>query len=360
MLKEINKYCNPQKGFTALESNQVMRKKFKSKDVTNKEMKILLKVRKRLIDQANNEFYKPPAPPGFYPREVEKFLFEPYQSYLDELTWDANYYQKLIRDPFVKVAKRGMYGTSKEKFDDIMRLIRIYTKKFQMMKKIKHLHFTTEQEAYERDMGEFFQIIDSYLISKYTSQMIKGFEVTIKKGKAIVKRPDLNALEAQMDNYAFMKSLLERTIFISVSLQDESLSEEKRNDHIKMREKLRESYKFAQMYEVRRASQNGENFENLADEVHGAHKDAMKFMNLYLKAGDEVFLKPSNVKTDGFEKELIDLRKILRTTDLTTEERKYFLKRKALLEKEVDWEGTMKKLIADFPYERNLYFPKRD
>lgn len=33
MPKEIDKYCNPQKGFTALESAQVMSKKFKSKDL---------------------------------------------------------------------------------------------------------------------------------------------------------------------------------------------------------------------------------------------------------------------------------------------------------------------------------------
>ena len=167
MPKDNVKYANPRKGFIALESELVMSKKFKSKDLTTKERKILLKERKRLIDQADNEFHKPPAPPGFYPREVEKFLFEPYRSYYDELVWDRNYYEKPIRDPFVKVAKRGMYGTSKEKFDDIMRLIRIYIKKFKTVKKLRHLQFTNKQEAKERNIVLELQIINSYFISKY-------------------------------------------------------------------------------------------------------------------------------------------------------------------------------------------------
>ncbi len=353
MPKGMDKYWNPQKSFTALESNQVIRKKFLSKNTTMKERKILMKERLRLVDQAEIELQKQPAPSGFYPFKETKFAYEPYPSYLDDLTWDTNYYQKPIRDPFVKAVQRGMYGTSKEKFDDIFRMVRIYTKKIQMMKKLKHLHFSTEQEAYERDMGEFFQIIDSYLISKYTSQMIKNFEVTIKKRKVIVIRPDLNALETQMDNYTFMKRLLERTIFISVSLQNESLSDDKRNEYLEIREKLRKGYEFVQMYEVRRANQNGEKFEILMDEVHGAHKNTMKAIHLYLKAGKPYLPNTSNTKEEIFLKEITEIRKILRKSDITTEERKYFLKRENLLEKEIDWEGEMKKLLGDFPFDKD-------
>lgn len=312
-----------------------------------------MKERSHLINQAENELSKPPAPPGYYTFKETKFAYEPYQSYFDELVWDRNYYQKPIRDPLIKQVKRGMYGTSKEKFDDIFRMLRIYTKRFQMMKKIKHLHFTTEQEANEKGMGEFFQILDSYLISRYTSQMIKGFEVTIKRGKAVVKRPDLSALEGQMENYAFMKLLLERTIFVSVSLQDESLTEEKREEYVKKREKLRESYKFAQMYEVRRAHQNGEKFENFMDEVNRAHKNVLKVINLYLEAGKPYQRDTFNTKEEIFMKEIAELRKDLKKDDLTAEERKYFLERESVLEKEIDWEGGMKKILGDFPHDKD-------
>ncbi|MHA1535428.1 MAG: hypothetical protein ACTSP8_11935 [Promethearchaeota archaeon] len=184
--------------------------------------------------------------------------------------------------------------------------------------------------------------------------MIKNFEVTIKKRKVIVIRPDLTALETQMDNYTFMKHLLERTIFISVSLQNESLSDDKRNEYLEIREKLRKDYEFTQMYEVRRANQNGEKFEILMDEVHGAHKNTMKAIHLYLKAGKPYLQNTSNTKEEIFLKEITEIRKILRKSDTTTEERKYFLKRENLLEKEIDWEGEMKKLLGDFPFDKNL------
>lgn len=183
--------------------------------------------------------------------------------------------------------------------------------------------------------------------------MIKNFEVTIKKGKVIVIRPDLSALETQMDNYTFMTCLLERTIFISASLQDESLTDDKRNEYLEIREKLRKGYKFAQMYEVRRARQNGEKFEILMDEVHGAHKNAMKVIHLYLKAGKPYLPNTSNTIEEIFMKEITEIRRVLRKSDLTTEERKYFLKRENLLEKEIDWEGGMKKLLGDFPYDKD-------
>jgi len=121
----MDKYWNPQKSFTALESNQVIRKKFLSKNTTMKERKILMKERLRLVDQAEIELQKQPAPSGFYPFKETKFAYEPYPSYLDELTWDTNFYQKPIRDRFVKAVQRGMYGTSKEKFDDIFRMVRM-------------------------------------------------------------------------------------------------------------------------------------------------------------------------------------------------------------------------------------------
>ena len=51
------------------------------------------------------------------------------------------------------------------------------------------------------------------------------------------------------------------------------------------------------------------------------------------------------METDFTSMEINELRKMLRKSDLTIEERKYFLKRKDLLEKEIDWEGEMKKLL---------------
>ena len=351
----MDKYCNPQKAFTALESQIVMSKKLKNKDLTKKEKKILTKEIFRLLDQGEKEFGKPLAPPGFYTFKEIKFLYDRYQAYCDELVWDRDYYQKPIRDPIVKAVKKGMYGTSKENFDYIFRMFRIHIKKSQMIKKLKHLQFTTEQEANEKDMGQLYQIIDSYLISKYTSQMIKGLEVIIKKGKVIVIKPDLNALEAQMDNYALMKFFLERTIFISVSLQEKSLSEDKRNEYVKTREKFRENFKFAQMYEVRRARQNEENFENLIDEALGAHKNVMKVISLFLKAGKPYLQDTPSTKEEIFMKEIAELRKVLREGNLTAEERKYFLERESVMEKEIDWEGGMKKILEDFPYKKDHY-----
>jgi hypothetical protein len=371
MPKEIDKYCNLQKVFTAhesehfinmkflaLESKLFMSKKIKSMDLISKEMEILLKERKRLLDLASKESDKGPPPPDIFFKE-KKYRFKPYLLiYMDELDWERDYYQKPIRDPFVKVAKRGMYGTSKEKFDDIMRLIRIYTKKFKTVKKLKRLQFTDKMEVEERNIAIELQIINSYLISKYTSQMIKGFDVIIKKRKVTVRRPELNVLEVQINNYALMDSILRKIIPISTSLQDEVLSEEVREDYVQSRKKLRKEFNFVMSYENWRALQNGEDFENFWEEYRGAFNDVKKFSKLYLKPPDQVSINES--KVDGRMKQLYDIHELLSKTDLTTEERKYFLKREALLEKEVDWEGKMKKLLADFPYEKDRYFPKID
>lgn len=345
----MEKYCNPQKAFTSLESHVVICKKMKSKDLTKKEWKILEKEALRLLNQAEKEYDKLPPPPGIYSKE-KRFFTKVYLTYYDELSWDRIYYQKPIRDPFVKIVKRGMYGTSKEEFDNIFRMLRIHSKKFQMIKKLKHLHFTNEQEAKEKSMGELFQIIDSYLVSKYTSYMIKEFDVRIKKGKVTVKRPEYNALEAQMESFAYMKRVLEQTILISASLQDESLSEDKRNEFIKMREKSREDFNFFKMYETRRALMNSEIPGNLIKEVIGAYKNVIKVLDLYHKAFTPHL---SNLEEDQSMKELSELRKILRRTDLTTEERKYFLQREAVLEEVTDWDEDMKNLVEDFPYEKD-------
>lgn len=361
-------YCNPQKSFIALESEYVLQKRFKSKDLTNKERKMLLKERSRLIDQAEKEVNKPLAPPNLSSREKDKFWFEPYRSYLDELEWEKNYYQKPIRDPVIKALRRRIYGTPlHQKLNDTMRMLRIHIKKFQLIKKLNLLELTNKQEAEERGKGLLFQTIDSYLISKYASQMIKGFDVTIGHRKVTVKRPDFNALEAQMNNYALMKVILEQTILISAALQDKSLSEDKRNDYIKKREKFREHFKFAMMYEVRRSRQNGENSKNFLDECREAHENLIKVIHLYqeiskLYINQQNYISKSspNVKTDVTMMELDELGKILTKSDLTIEERKYFLQRKDLIEKEIDWEGQMKKLLGDFPYEKDHYFPKRN
>lgn len=366
MPKDNDKYLNPQKGFTALESQIVLEKKFKSKDLTKKERRILLKERSRLLDQAKKEFNKPLAPPNLSSREQYKFMLEQYISYYAELEWDTIYYQKPIRDPIIKELRRRIYGsTLHQKLNDTMRMFRIHYKKFQLIKKFKLLGLTDEQEAKERDMGLLYQIFDSYLISKYASQRIEGFEVTIEHGQVTVKRSDLNALEAQMDNYALIKSILDRTILISAALQDKSLSEDKRNEYIKRREKLRESYKFALMYEMRRARQNGENFENFGKECGEAYENLMKFIDIYLEIlGPYRSKRSTNVKTDVTMEEIKELDKILTKSDLTIEERKYFLQRidlleKEIVEKEIDWEGQMKKLFEDFPYEKDHYFPKK-
>lgn len=362
MPKDSDKYYNPQKCFTAFESEIVLRKKFKSKDLTKKGRKILLKERSRLLDQAEKEFNKPTAPPNLFSREQYKFVLRSYWSYIDELEWDTKYYQKPIRDPIIKELRRRIYGsTLHQKLNDTMRMFRIHYKKFQLIKKFKLLELTDKQEAKERDMGLLYQIFDSYLISKYASQRIKGFEVTMEHGKVTVKRPDLNALEAQMENYALIKSILDRTILISAALQDKSLSEDKRNVYIKKREKLREDLKFTMMYEIRREHQNGENFENFRKECGEAYKNLMKVIDLYLEIlGPYRSKRSTNVKTDVTMKEIKELGKILAKSDLTIEERKYFLQRMDLLEKEIDWEGRMKKLFEDFPYEKGPYFPKMD
>jgi len=190
--------------------------------------------------------------------------------------------------------------------------------------------------------------------------MINGFEVIIKKRKVTIVRPDLSVLEAQIDKYTIMDSILEKIISISTSLQDKMLSEEIRKDYIQSREKLREHFKFAMSYEIRRALQNGEDIEKFGEEALGALKDAMKFVDLWSEAYDQVFLEEP--KVDGLKKEFTDISKLLRENNLTTEERKYFLKREAVLEKEVDWVGNMKILMADFPYspfEKNRYTAKK-
>jgi len=366
MPRDTNKYSNPQKGFTALESQIVLAKKFRSKDITKSEMGILLKERSRLLEQAKKEFNKPIAPPNLFPWEQDKFWFEPYFSYYAELEWDTDYYQKPIRDPIIKKLRRRIYGsTLHQNLNETMRMFRIHFKKFPLIKKFKLLQLTNKQEAEERDKGLLYQIFDSYLISKYASQMIEGFEITIERRKVTVKRPDLNALEAQMDNYALIKFILDRTILISAALQDKSLSEDKRDGYIKKREKLRKDFKFAMMYEIRRARHYGENFEDFAEECGEAFNNLMKFINLYLEIlGPYRSKRSTNVKTDVTMNEINELDKVLTKSDLTIEERKYFLQRIDLLEKEigkkeVDWEGQMKKLFEDFPYEKDRYFPKK-
>lgn len=372
MPNDDDKYCNLHKAFTAIEKDTFLRMKSieMKKDIRPlirknraalKKMEILLKERNRLFDITNKESRKPQAPPDLFFKDTKKYELKPYQYiYLDELMWIRTYYQKPIWDPFAKAAKRALYGTSKEKFDDIMRLIRIYTKKTKTVKNLRHLRFTDKLEEEERGRAIALQVITSYLISKYISQMINGFEVIIKKRKVTIVRPDLSVLEAQIDNHTIMDSILEKIISISTSLQDKMLSEEIRKDYIQSREKLREHFKFAMSYEIRRALQNGEDFENIGEEALGALKDAMKFVDLWSEAYDQVFLEEP--KVDGLTKELTDIYKLLSETNLTTEERKYFLKREAVLEKEVDWEGNMKILMADFPYspfEKNRYTAKK-
>ena len=354
MPKEKKKYWNPQKVFTALESVQIMRKKYLSEEMPTIEKRILLKESQRLLDQVKKEYDKPIAPLGSYPFDESKLLGKHYRTYIDELEWDTKYNQKPIRDPLIKLVKRGMYGTSKEKFDDIFRMIRIHTKKLQMIKKLNRLRFTTEQEVDELAMVKLYQIIDSYLISKYTSQMIKNFEVTIKRGKAIVKRPNLNELEAQMDNCTIMKDFLEDAILMSAILQDESLSKVKRDECVKEREKFRENFKSVRTYEFRRMSQNGESFESFMDEVHGANKNMMKVVDLYIEAGKPYQLDIPKTKKETYMKEIYELREILKKDDLTSEERKYFLERESVLEKEIDLEGGLKDILADFPYDDDL------
>ncbi|MFX1361357.1 MAG: hypothetical protein ACFE8T_13555, partial [Promethearchaeota archaeon] len=147
---------------------------------------------------------------------------------------------------------------------------------------------------------------------------------------------------------------------ISAALQEKSLSEDKRNEYIKKREKLREGFKFAMMYEIRRARQSGENYENFAKEYDEAHKNLMKFLDLYREIGGPYLSRSSpDVKWEITMKEIRELGKTLTKKDLTIEERKYFLQRMNLLEKEIDWEGQIKKLFEDFPYEKYYYFPKK-
>ena len=360
MPKDNDKYANPQNVLAEFEFSVAINRKLKRKDITKKERKILIKAFFRSFDQTEKEFRKPLPPLNSSYREQNKFLFEPYRSYFEELIWDRDYYQKPIIDPAVKALRRSIYGTPlHQKLNDTFRMFRILNKKIQIIKKFKLLELSNEQEAEERDLGLLFQIFDSYLISKYASQRIKGFEVSIKHGKVTVKRPDLNVLEAQMENYNIMKLILEKTVLISVALQDKSLSEEKRNDYIESREKFRKNFDFALTYEIRRALQNGEDIEKFNEEYRGAHKDVMQFVDLYLKTSKELLKSSPNVKTDVTFEELNKLSKLLKRSDLNIEERKYFLQRKDLMEKEIDWEGQMKKLVEDFPYVKDHYFPKR-
>jgi len=264
--------------------------------------------------------------------------------------WEIDNYQKPIQNPFVKAAKRGMYGTSKEKFDNIMRLIRIYIKKYKILKNLEHLQFTDKLEAEERNFAIELQIIIIYLISKYTSQMIKGFDVIIKEQKVTVTRPDLNQLETQLENYALMDSILREIISISTSLQDKELSEEVREDYVQSRKKLRIDLDFVLSYEMWRSRQNCGDYEKFVEEYLGAHKDVRKFLKLYLNVLDQAFLEES--KVDGLEKDLYDIRKFFSEIDLTTEGRKYFLEREVVVEKELeDWEGKMKEFLVYFPHE---------
>ena len=113
-------------------------------------------------------------------------------------------------------------------------------------------------------------------------------------------------------------------------------------------------------YEFRRARQNGENFENFTEECSEANDNLIKFKDLYLRSRKELLKSSPNVKTDVSIEELIDLSKLLKRSDLTTEERKYFRHRRDLIEKDINWEGIMKKLLADFPYEKDRYFPRID
>ena len=155
-----------------------------------------------------------------------------------------------------------------------------------------------------------------------------------------------------------MKFNLDQAILISAALQDKSLSEDKRNEYIKKREKFRENFDFAMMYEIRRERQNGENFYEECGEVY---ENLMKVIRLYLEISEPYLSKSSpNVKTDVSIKEINELSKLLKRSDLNIEERKYFLQRKDLIEKDIDWEGKMKKLVEDFPYEKDHYFPKVD
>jgi hypothetical protein len=361
MPEDNDKYANPQKVLADFEFHVAINRKLKRKDLTKKERRILKKEAFRSYEQAEKEFHKPLPPLNPSYRERNKLLFEPYRSYFEELIWDLRYYQKPIINPVMIALRRSIYGSPlHQKLNDTLRMFRIHNKKIQLIKKLKFLELSNEQEAEERDMGLMFQISDSYLISKYSSQRIKGFELSIKHGKVTVKRPNLNALEAQMCIYSLIRLTLERTVLISASLKDKSLSEEKRNEYIKKREKLRENLKFVMTYEIRRERQNGENFKNFTEECSKANDNLIKFMDLYLRSLKELLKSSPNVKTDVTMEELIDLSKLLKRSDLTIEERKYFRHRKDLIEKDIDWEGTMKKLLADFPYEKDRYFPKID
>jgi hypothetical protein len=66
-----------------------------------------------------------------------------------------------------------------------------------------------------------------------------------------------------------------------------------------------------------------------------------------------------NSKTEVTEKELKDLNELLKRKDLSDEERDFFFKKKASLKKEmgIDWdEEKLKKMVVDFPYERDHYY----
>ena len=148
MPKDNDKYANPQKALACIESCVAINRKLKRKELTKKERQILIKEIFRLFDQADNEVHKPLAPPNSSYREQNKFWFEPYRSYFDELIWDRDYYQKPIIDPIIKVLRRRIYGTPlHQKLDDTLRMFRIHTKKFQLIKKFKLLELSNKEEA---------------------------------------------------------------------------------------------------------------------------------------------------------------------------------------------------------------------
>jgi len=383
MPKDRDKYFNVQKIFTSYELQSLMKIKFEvifaklsemeSNNPTLKENLnlnwTLMKERKRLLDLAKQESNKPPLPSNLYFKEKEKFFALKVNSYLfiylKELMCEIANYQKPIRKNgyFVANTERGMHMISK---DDIMRLLRIYIKKYQILKNLEHLQFTDKLEAEEINYAVELQIIISYLISKYTSQMIKGFDVIINEQKVTIKRPDFNQLEAQLDNYALIDSILREIISISTSLQDKELSEEVREDYVQSRKKLRQDIGFVLSYEMWRSRQNGEDYENFVEEYRGVHNVLRAFLKLNLNQAflkeffhfNQAFLKESQV--DGIQNELYDILKSLREIDLTTEGRKYFLEREVVVEKEVeDWEGKMKEFLADFPYSPHEFITLR-
>ena len=79
----------------------------------------------------------------------------------------------------------------------------------------------------------------------------------------------------------------------------------------------------------------------------------MKVLDLYTEAGKPFEPDIPRTKEEIYMKELDDLREVLRKGDLTVEEQKYFQQRESVLEKEIDWEGGLKDVLADFPYDKD-------